>query len=59
MTPEQEASDLVRDIIGRAKQNKAFKRPLTKLQKLAKKDQKAKVIYDILINSVGDKLEIK
>lgn len=50
MTPEEEASDLVREVINLSKQNKNYKPALKKLQALAKKDLQAKKIYCMLLD---------
>ena len=56
MTPEQKASDLVREIITRSKSQPRFnhKTKMKELQDLAKTDLKAKKIYDMLLQSVKD-----
>jgi hypothetical protein len=52
MTPEQEGLDLIMDIIQRMKQKKKYKKPLRKLQQLAKKSLQVRKMYDNLLESV-------
>lgn len=57
LKPEQQALDLIMDIVQRAKQGKVFKKSFKKLQALAKQSLQVKKMYDNLVESTNQRLE--